>query len=77
MTTETYNTKINYADHRTFGGLIHESDFNTERRIMNQRSSSIAERIMSDWKFDRQCIKDDKQRTIQKEYKKSNGDKER
>lgn len=38
-----------------FGGFIFFSDFETEYRGKNQDSSSIAERIISDRNFDRQC----------------------
>lgn len=44
-------------DPRTFGGLIYESDFNTDYRGDDQKESSIAKRIISDWVFDQQCAK--------------------
>ena len=39
----------------TFGGLILESDFNTDYRGKDRDYSSVARRIMDDWKFDKQC----------------------
>lgn len=42
------------AEHRnTFGGLIYDSDFNEYPNSL----SDIASRIVSDWKFDEQCMK--------------------
>lgn len=41
--------------HRTFGGIICESDYNTEYRGQNSKQSSIATRIVAAWKFDYQC----------------------
>lgn len=38
-----------------FGGLIFFLDFETEHRGKDQNSSYIAERIISDRNFDRQC----------------------
>lgn len=57
--TETINRYQNYeVDHSTFGGLIYVSDFNTEYTgIKNQKRSRVAERIISDFAFDRQCKK--------------------
>lgn len=69
-TNKTYTTKINNVDHRTFGGIIEESDFVTDFSGKSKQSSSIAERIMRDWAFDRQCIKDAENRDRNKEYKK-------
>ena len=56
-TNRTYTTRINNVDHRTFGGIIEESDFVTDFSGKLQKSSSIATRIMRDWAFDRQCEK--------------------
>ena len=42
-------------DPTTFGGLIYESDFNTDFRGKDEKSSPIASRIMADMKFDKQC----------------------
>ena len=49
MTKNYYKTE----NHNTFGGLIFASDFNTDYRGKDsQNGSSIASRILSDWKFD-------------------------
>lgn len=57
MPEEFYRTG-NYADHTRFGGLIYESDFNTEyRKDASKSGSSIAKDIISDWKFDEDCRK--------------------
>lgn len=55
--TETFYRTGNYkVDHTTFGGIICLSDFDTNHRGKNNSNgSSIAKRIISDWKFDRQC----------------------
>lgn len=57
--TQTINRYGIYkVDHTTFGGTIYLSDFETEYRgKSNSKGSVIAARILSDWKFDRQCGK--------------------
>lgn len=57
--TETINRYQDYeVVHSTFGGLIYVSDFNTEYTgIKNQKRSRVAERIISDFTFDKQCKK--------------------
>lgn len=57
--TETINRYQNYkVDHSTFGGVVYVSDFNTEYTgFKNQKRSFIADRISSDFKFDKQCKK--------------------
>lgn len=58
MTKEFYRIGNYKPDHSTFGGLIFESDFNTEYRCnSHKKGSSIADRIVSDWKFDESCKK--------------------
>lgn len=42
--------------HRCYGGYLSESDF-TISRGRNQNKSRIAEKIATDWAFDRQCEK--------------------
>lgn len=51
------NRSIHYkADHSKFGGVICQSDFDTEHRCKSAKNvSSIAQRIMSDMRFDEQC----------------------
>ena len=44
-TNRTYTTRINNVDHRTFGGIIEESDFVTDFVGNSCQSSSIASRI--------------------------------
>lgn len=42
----------------TFGGIIYQSDFDTDHRYNRKNAktvSSIAQRIMSDQRFDEQC----------------------
>ncbi len=71
MTMEFYKTKTYHEDHSTFGGLIYPSDFNTDYRAkVNSNSSTIAQRIVSDWNFDRQCKLNAENRTKSKEFKK-------
>ena len=44
--------------HTTFGGVVYLSDFDTNHRgNHNSKGSSIARRIIADWSFDNQCIK--------------------
>lgn len=51
MTERNLNQR-NIDPHTSFGGLIYESDFNTE-----YCNGNIAQRIISDWKFDELCRK--------------------
>lgn len=41
--------------HRTFGGMIYSSDFDTEFAGKSDSESKHAARIMSSWRFDMQC----------------------
>ena len=41
--------------HTTFGGVIHESDFDTSMVGRHRNKSYIADRIARDLVFDRQC----------------------
>ena len=68
--TENYYTSSNYINHNTFGGLIRESDFNTDFRGKDQNESSIAKRIASDWRFDKTCKVQAENRDRQAKYKK-------
>ncbi len=53
-----YKAKRFKADHSTFGGLIYQSDFETDYKGKdNKNGSTIAFRILSDLKFDDQCRK--------------------
>lgn len=71
--TRNYYTPSNYADHSTFGGTIYLSDFATDYVGKSQKDSSIARRIMSDWKFDQQCKRNREKGDIRK-IKKNKGD---
>ena len=57
--TETINRYGIYeVDHTKFGGLIYPSDFNTDNKWKNNYNGSpIANRIVSDRNFDKQCQK--------------------
>lgn len=69
--TETFNqtSRTETTDHTRFGGIIHPSDFNTGYIKDNNYGSSIANRIISDWHFDRQCMKNIKIREENRRYK--------
>ena len=45
------------SDSRNFSGLIYTSDYNTETKKENNNGSTIADRIISDFKFDVKCDK--------------------
>lgn len=67
MKNRNYYTSSNYTDHSTFGGLIYESDFNTE-----YCNGNIASRILSDWRFDEQCRKNMESNDRNTTYEKGN-----
>lgn len=55
----TVNTRYDYDNpHSHFGGTIRLSDFDT----CHSGSRDIANRIISDWRFDEQCKKNEKAR---------------
>ncbi|MBD5459805.1 MAG: hypothetical protein HDR26_02515 [Lachnospiraceae bacterium] len=57
MKQQVYKTGNHPADHRTFGGIIYASDFNTDCRKNNNASgSAIARRIARDLAFDKECM---------------------
>ena len=56
MAETCYGTKFYKVDYTKFGGLIFESDFDTQNN--NKKPGRHIENIISDWAFDRQCIKD-------------------
>ncbi len=67
--TNFYRAERFKVDHTTFGGLIILSDFETNYRSNNhQNGSSIAQRIVSDLKFDEQCRKNIENRERNKKY---------
>ena len=57
MPNEFYRTGNYKVDHTTFGGLICQSDFNTDYSGNSTNGSSIAAKIASDWRFDESCKK--------------------
>lgn len=58
------------TEKNTFGGLIYLSDFETEYRGKTKTTgSNIASRILSDWRFDKQCLQNIEQRTFQNNHK--------
>lgn len=72
LITDTNNGPGFYkADHSTFGGIIYQSDFDTDHRSMiksNKTVSPIAQRIISDRRFDEQCKRNLEIRTANKKY---------
>ena len=50
--TKNFYTDEYINDHSTYGGKIYESDFGTYRSLKD-----IADRIISDQKFDKSCRK--------------------
>ncbi len=56
--TDFYRTEIYDKQHIHFGGIIYQSDFETDHRGKdNNNGSSIAQRIVSDLKRDEQWRK--------------------
>ena len=64
-TTTFYRTKNYKPDHSTCGSAIYNYDFDGHVSI-----SDMAERIISDWKFDEERRKDALNRDRNKNYKK-------
>lgn len=73
MLKEFYRTGNYKVDHTTFGGLICQSDFNTDYSGNSTNGSSIAAKIASDWRFDESCKKCKSTITC---WRKTNGNKE-
>ncbi|SOY32658.1 hypothetical protein AMURIS_05424 [Acetatifactor muris] len=48
MTGTFYRTGFNKIDHSAFGGVIYQSDFNTNNRKLTPDGSVIAQKIMAD-----------------------------
>ena len=65
MTTTCYRTGNYKPDHSTCGSQIYNYDFDGYVSI-----SDMAERIISDWKFDEERRKDVLNRNRNKDYKK-------
>lgn len=69
MTEATNKYGIYEVDHTTFGGNIYLSDFETDYRGKNNTNgSTIAQRISSDRKFDKQCRKNREELERNKHY---------
>ena len=74
MPKEFYRTGNYKVDHTTFGGLIYQSDFNTDYSgNANANGSVVAAKIASDWRFDESCKKGNNTITY---WRKTNGNKE-
>ena len=65
MTKNYYRTGNYKPDHSTFGGVIYNHDFDG---YVSMRD--MAERIISDWKFDERCRKNVLNRDRNKDHKK-------
>ena len=64
--TRNYYTTGNYKpDHSTCGSVIYNYDFDGYVSM-----TSIAERIISDWKLDEKCRKNAENKNNNKKYKK-------
>lgn len=55
--------------HKTFGGIIWESDFCTD---FNKKSGNCVERIITSWRFDKRCCKNIKNRNQKNNQLKEN-----
>ena len=65
MTRNYYRTGNYKPDHSTFGGIIYNYDFDGYLSM-----ATMAERIISDWKFDEKCRKLSEIKNRNKNYKK-------
>ena len=65
MTRNYYRTGNYKLDHSTCGSVIYNYDFEGYVSM-----TSMAERIISDWKFDEDCKKNTENRDRNKNYKK-------
>lgn len=65
MTRNYYTTGSYNVNHSTCGSVIYNYDFDGYVSI-----TSMAERIISDWKFDDDCKKNAENRDRKKNYKK-------
>ena len=63
--TKNYYKPSNYRSHSTCGSKICNYDFDGYVSM-----TSMAERIISDWKFDEECRKNAENRDKKKNYKK-------
>ena len=65
MTENYYRTRNYKLDHSTCGSVIYNYDFDGYVSM-----TSMAERIISDWKIDEKCRKNALNRDRNKDYKK-------
>ena len=65
MTENFYRIGRTNVDHSTFGGEITLYDFEGHRTLAN-----MADKILQDWSFDRQCYRNAELRENAKKYKK-------
>ena len=54
--TTNYKTETFDKEHRHFGGLICEFDFNTDPRCKNNKQGSISKRIARDLKLEQSLL---------------------
>lgn len=66
--TNYYEVETFNVDHSTFGMNIYKGDFDGWNSMSN-----IAERIISDWKFDQQCKRNAENRDRSKQFKQQEG----
>lgn len=64
--TENYTRSC--KTHNTYGGRIYSSDFETDYAGRFQYRSSVAGRILADWRFDKLCEKNILNRERRKKY---------
>ena len=69
MMTNYYNNETYNVDHSTFGMNIYRGDFDSWNYM-----SDIADRIVSDWRFDQQCKKNAQNRDKNKKIKEQKGE---
>ena len=71
MTRTINRYGIYEVNHSTFGGIIYPSDYNTDNIGKNNYGGSpIANRIVNDNKFDKQCRKNREENERRKQYSK-------
>lgn len=68
MMTRFYETENYNVDHSTFGMNIYKGDFDGWHSM-----SDIADRIISDWKFDKQCKRNAENRARSKQFQSQEG----
>lgn len=73
MTKTFYRTGYHTPDPTKFGGIINLNDYYTNAgRRLNTHGSPIAQHIISDWKFDRQCRQNIIMQQKEKNHKNNN-----